>query len=136
MTRHGIVVVDSSAVVALQGSDADSDWVINEISGRRLAAPTLMPYEVVNNLRRQLRAGAMNEEKAAGARAALPHLGIDNWPQSRVAERAWQLRSSVTYYDATNVALAELLGAPLVTLDRRLAGANGPKCEIRVPPDA
>lgn len=57
-----------------------------------------------------------------------------HWPHRRLAVRAWQLRDSVTYYDATYVALAELLDAPLVTLDRRLAQAPGPRCTFLTPP--
>ena len=32
------------------------------------------------------------------------------------------------------VALAEETGCPLLTLDRRLSRASGPKCEIVIPP--
>jgi predicted nucleic acid-binding protein len=35
----------------------------------------------------------------------------------------WQLRGSLTAYDAAYVALAEALGAPLITCDRTLASA-------------
>jgi predicted nucleic acid-binding protein len=134
VTTHNVVVIDSSAVVAfLAGGDA-GDWVVEEITGHRRAAPSLMPYEVLNNLRRQLSKGALDEDEAAAARKNLAALAIDNWPHSRLVERAWQLRGAVAYYDAAYVALAELLDAPLITLDRRLAGANGPMCEIRVPP--
>lgn len=58
------------------------------------------------------------------------------WPHAPVAERAWALRGAVTYYDAIYVALAELLEAPLVTLDEQLARAPGPRCEFRTPSDA
>lgn len=37
--------------------------------------------------------------------------------------RAWELRHNVSFYDSLYVALAELLEAPLLTLDRRLARA-------------
>ena len=59
-----------------------------------------------------------------------------HWPHSRLAVRAWELRQSVSYYDASYVALAELLDAPLVTLDRRPAQAHGPRCAFLVPPEA
>jgi predicted nucleic acid-binding protein len=39
----------------------------------------------------------------------------------------------VTTYDGTYVALAELLGAPLATLDRGLAAAPGPRCSFTTP---
>lgn len=42
--------------------------------------------------------------------------------------------TNLTSYDASYVALAEMLEVPLVTLDRRLAGAPGLQCEVRVPP--
>jgi predicted nucleic acid-binding protein len=46
--------------------------------------------------------------------------------------RAWQLRGNLTIYDAMYVALAELLDAPLVTSDGRLAGAPGARCPVEV----
>ena len=42
--------------------------------------------------------------------------------------RAWELRGNLTTYDAWYVALAEDLGSPLATLDRRLSRAAGPRC--------
>jgi predicted nucleic acid-binding protein len=60
---------------------------------------------------------------------------IQHWPHRLLASRAWELRDTVTYYDASYVALAELLDAPLVTLDRRLAQAPGPRCAFLTPPE-
>ena len=53
-------------------------------------------------------------------------------PYDALAERAWELRDDLTIYDATYVALAELLRTTLLTLDVRLARAPGPRCPIRV----
>ena len=61
-------------------------------------------------------------------------LKIDLFPFDPLAERAWQLRHNLTIYDGWHVALAEALSCPLVTLDRRLARAPGPTCEIITPP--
>jgi predicted nucleic acid-binding protein len=44
-----------------------------------------------------------------------------------LAERIWELRPNLRCYDAWYVALAEALDLPLATLDKRLAGAAGPK---------
>lgn len=46
--------------------------------------------------------------------------------------RAYELRTNVTAYDAAYVPLAETLGCDLVTADRRLAGAPGPRCRVRL----
>jgi len=49
-------------------------------------------------------------------------------------ERVWELRDNVSAYDATYVALAELLGCALVTADGRLAGAPNLRCSVTVVP--
>lgn len=41
-----------------------------------------------------------------------------------------ELGDVLTVYDASYVTLAERLAAPLVTADKRLAGAAGVRCEI------
>lgn len=46
--------------------------------------------------------------------------------------RAYELRSNVSPYDATYVALAEQLACVLITADARLARAYGPRCSITV----
>lgn len=48
-------------------------------------------------------------------------------------ERVWALRENVTVSDAWYVALAEALGAALVTADDRLRRANGPRCPVLSP---
>jgi predicted nucleic acid-binding protein len=42
--------------------------------------------------------------------------------------------ASVVSDDAWYVAIAELLGSPLATLDQRLARSGGPRCEFVTPP--
>jgi len=54
-----------------------------------------------------------------------------HYPFEPFAARIWDLRESMTVYDAWYVALAERLGTELVTADRRLAAAPGPRCPVR-----
>ena len=51
-----------------------------------------------------------------------------------ILRRSAQLRDDLTMYDACYVALAEQLGVPLATLDRKLSRASGPRCEFKLPP--
>jgi predicted nucleic acid-binding protein len=46
--------------------------------------------------------------------------------------RIWSLRNNLTAYDAAYVALAEALGAPLLTRDRRLAASSGHCAQIEL----
>src|SRR6266545_6762356 len=47
-------------------------------------------------------------------------------------DRIWRLRANLTAYDASYVALAELLGLDLLTVDRRLASVPGIRCHVEV----
>jgi len=46
--------------------------------------------------------------------------------------RAYELRSNVTPYDASYVALAEGLSCPLVSADARLARVPGIRCHVDI----
>jgi predicted nucleic acid-binding protein len=50
---------------------------------------------------------------------------LQRYPHDFLLPRVWELRNNLTAYDAVYVALAEALDAPLLTRDRRLAGAAG-----------
>jgi predicted nucleic acid-binding protein len=75
----------------------------------------------------------VTDDAATLAHADLLALRLDLVPYDVVGERIWQLRGNVGSSDAWYVAVAELLDAPLATLDRRLAAAPGPRCEFLTP---
>lgn len=128
-------VCDSSALVALLlDSGPDGEWATRTCRGARLAAPSLMRSEAANIIRRGEAAGLIGSDQAAQAHADLLPLAIEEWPYDLVADRAWRLRRNVTVYDGGYVALAEMLGTPFATLDRRMATAPGVGCEILTPP--
>jgi predicted nucleic acid-binding protein len=124
-------VIDSSAVVALLADAGPAgQWVEATIASAELFAPQLMPFEVANILRRHALAGLLDASIATLCHADLVALPIDLYPYEVLANRAWELRANITVYDAAYVALAELIGAPLVTLDGRLARASGSRCQV------
>jgi predicted nucleic acid-binding protein len=125
------IVLDASAAVAmLTDSGPEGEWATALATSARLAAPDMMVFETANILRRQAMAGIVDSSVATLAHHDLLSLRLEMWPYAALADRAWALRDNLTIYDATYVALAELLAVPLVTLDARLARANGPMCPI------
>lgn len=91
-----------------------------------------MPFEADNVLRRYELMGVLDPATACSVHDDLVGLDIGLYPHHLLGERIWALRRNVTVYDASYVALAELLDAPLVTLDARLARASGPRCDFLV----
>lgn len=128
-----VIVVDASVVVAaLLDTSSRGSWA-EAMLRRPLAAPHLLDVEVASSLRRAVATGALQPAAAADALDRLDELSIDRFPFRPFSARIWSLRSSVSSYDAWYVAVAEALGAPLATLDQRLVGSPGPRCEFFVP---
>jgi predicted nucleic acid-binding protein len=123
------LVVDASVVVAaLVDSGEAGRWAEDVLVSDHLAAPHLMPVEVANVLRRASASGEVSPDVASLAHADLQALRVELFPYEVIARRAWELRENLTLYDAWYVATAELLGAKLATLHRRLTRAAGPRC--------
>lgn len=89
--------------------------------------------EVADILRRAVLSRQIFEDTATLAHADLLQLRVELFPYEVVAPRVWELRGTVTAYDAWYVALAETLDAPLATLDRKLSRETGPRCTFRMP---
>lgn len=129
------IVVDASVLVAaLVDSGREGMWAESVMTESSLAGPELVLAEVSNILRRLERIGDISKLEANSAQRDLLRLDLDLFPFTPLADRVWALRSNLTSYDAWYVALAEALGCPLVTLDRRLNRVTGPACEVLIPP--
>ena len=83
-------------------------------------------------LRRLERRRLLEETRAAEAVADLRDLPLTRYPHDALAARIWDLRATLTAYDAAYVALAEGLGAPLLTRDAALGRASGHRARIDV----
>lgn len=128
------VVCDASALIALLlDAGADGRWATDALTGTDLAAPSLVMFECANIIRRHELAALVSADQAAQAHADLLDLAIEQWPYELLASRAWALRHNLPSYDAGYVALAELTGATLVTLDRRIARVPHLRCAVATP---
>lgn len=129
------VAVDACAVVAgLVDTGPAGTWAEQLLTSQPLAAPHLMPGEAANILRRAARAGDISAHVAALAHRDLLDLPVELFDYEPFADRVWELRHTVTAYDAWYVAVAESLNLPLVTVDLRLSRAPGPRCAFATPP--
>jgi predicted nucleic acid-binding protein len=128
-----VIVADASVlVVALADDGPDGDQARARLRGERVALPELADLEVASVLRRQLAAGALDARRAGLALDDLAALPARRAPHRPLLARCWELRDNLTIYDAAYVALAEAMQATLLTADRRLARAPGPRCPIEI----
>ncbi len=97
-----------------------------------LHAPHLLDLEIAQVLRRYCAAGQMATERGEQALDDLADFPVSRYPHLALLNRIWNLRHNVTAYDAAYIALAELLGAPLLTRDARLASAPGHSATVEV----
>ncbi|MEA2009635.1 MAG: type II toxin-antitoxin system VapC family toxin [Actinomycetota bacterium] len=127
-------VFDASVVVDAFVIDHDlGEAARDQIDRQRtLFAPTILRAEVLSALRSLTLRGVIPETRGLRAIDRLRRLSVVGFPIEPLMGRIWELRSTISVYDAWYVALAERLSTTLVTTDRRLAGANGPRCEIEL----
>ena len=127
-------VVDSSAwVSAVLGSDERGERVVDQLEMfDEWWAPEAFDLEVLYALRGNLIRGSMSMRDFIDQANQLIGVPIERMPTTSVNMRIASLAPSVSTYDAAFVAVAELLDAPLLTTDARLARAPGPRCEFLV----
>lgn len=95
-------------------------------------APHLIDVEVTHALRGLVVRGELSDDRASDARTDFNDLTIARYPHLPLSNRMWELRENLTAHDAAFVALAEVLGIPLITCDSRLARSPGHHAEIEV----
>ncbi len=98
------------------------------------AAPHVVDVEVFGLIRRDRLSGTLDATFAALAVEDLAAWPGERYGHRALLARAWDLHPHVRGWDAMYVALAEALSATLVTLDRRLARAQGLRCPVEVVP--
>jgi predicted nucleic acid-binding protein len=122
-----VIVVDASALLEALLRTPAAEAVEERLFEARqtLHAPHLLDVEIAQIVRRYAAAGDLDAERGRMALADLADFPLYRYPHDFLLPRVWELRHNLTAYDAVYVALAETLGAPLLTRDRRLAAASG-----------
>jgi predicted nucleic acid-binding protein len=129
-----VIVLDASAAV---------DWLLQTSAGQHikarvvssnesLHAPHLFDLEILQVLRRLVREGKILSTRADEAIMDLLNLRIARYSHFGLLPRIWQLRHNLSAYDASYIALAERLRAPLITRDTKLATAPGHAAIVEV----
>lgn len=129
-----MIVLDASAIIE-QLLDTPKGIQLQErcLSGSEsLHCPHLLDIEVAHVVRRYCQQGWISFERAYQAIEDLADFPLTRYAHNPFLYRIWELRENLTAYDAAYVALAELLVAPLITCDTRLASAPGHTAIIEV----
>ena len=129
-----MAVLDASVVVEYLTDGPGAQAARGRVNAHLgdLHAPHLLDAEVGHVLRRLALRGDLAHGAARSALedlAAFPLARIDH---AVLLDRAWALRRNLSFYDGLYVALAELLEAPLLTFDARIAAAPGLRAEVEV----
>jgi len=129
-----VIVIDASALLEVLLRTKAATAIEKRVfdSRQTLHAPHLIDVEVAHVLRRYASAGEISGLRGREALTDLADFPLLRYPHHILLPRVWALRNNLTAYDAVYVALAEALGARLLTRDQRLAAAAGHRARIEL----
>lgn len=119
-----IKVVDASALAALLFGQPEAEVIANQLEGARLAAPSLLDFELANICLIKIRRQPSQREALRAAFRLAHRLRIDTVAVDHAATLDLAEATGLTVYDASYLWLTRELGAELVTLDQELAAAS------------
>ena len=129
-----MIVIDASVLANFLVDDGPSGTEARSALSHagEASVPDLIDVETAAVLRKSWIAQGITERRFVMAVDILAVLPFRRYPTSLFLRRAYELRSTITAYDAMYVALAESLDCELLTCDARLARASGPRCPVRL----
>jgi predicted nucleic acid-binding protein len=127
-----VIVVDASALLEALLRTPAAAAVVERLfdAGATLHAPHLIDIEVAQVPRCSAATRQIESGRCRDALSDLSDFPLHRYPHDFLLPRVWELRHNLTAYDAVYVALAEVLDAPLLTRDRRLATAAGHRARV------
>lgn len=119
----GAEVVDASALASLLFGEPDAGRVAEVLEGAELHAPSLIRYELASVALKKVRTYSTQAQSIEAALDLYGRLDVveTQVPGGELVQMARM--AEVTAYDAAYLWLARHVGAPLLTLDRKLASA-------------
>ncbi len=129
-----MIVLDASAAIEFLLATAVGQRIAERISVREetLHAPHLIDLEVIQVLRRYVQQKQLEENRAGDAIEDFLALDLERYPHDLLLPRVWELRYNVTAYDAAYLALAESLGALLLTCDASFRNVPNTSAQVEV----
>ena len=127
-----MIVLDASAAV---------EWLLRTPPGLRvhqriglnpLHAPHVFDVEVLHAVRRSVQLKRISPFVGRQAIEDLGQLRLLRHSHALLLKRMWDLRSTISAYDASYVALSEALPATLLTCDSKLAASHGHSAAIEL----
>lgn len=129
-----MLVADASAIVELlRATPHGLEIEAYLFAGSEIvAAPHLLDVEVLQVLRKLDRTNRVAARRSEQMLEDLGDLAITRYDHETLRPAMWRLRHNLTMYDAAYVALAELIGARIVTCDAKLAQSTGHGAAFRL----
>lgn len=130
-----MLVVDAGAVVNLLIRNRAGLVVAEHLSDHEPAAPHIFDHEVLHALRRLGVSGRLTQDQMDTAVLDLLDFSVERVAHEALLPRIWFLRDNFTSYDASYLALAEVLaddGVPLLTSDAGFARAARKHSDVEV----
>ena len=119
----GVKVLDASALAAILFGEPEAELIAERLTGARLAAPSLLDYELANVCLTKIRRQPSQREALRAAFRLAHRLKVETVAIDHAATLDLAEATGLTAYDASYLWLARSLGGELVTLDRKLAAA-------------
>lgn len=129
-----MIIVDASTLTAALVDDETAGKAARARLGSdpHWAAPAHLLVETLQAVRGRLLGRKISAHRADDAVAALTGLVVETVDVQPLLPRMWELRDNVSAYDAGYIAVAEAMGAPLITGDARLSRCKVARCDIEV----
>ncbi|APU14220.1 MULTISPECIES: type II toxin-antitoxin system VapC family toxin [Actinoalloteichus] len=128
-------VIDNSALIESVAVAKPDVRLIRRMLASSACAPEIIDAEALRVLRSMNLRQELSSAQAERALTRVSEAPIARVPLKPLVARAWNLRHSVSAYDALYIALAEVFDVPLLTCDAKLARSNGHNAKIELFPN-